>query len=86
MQLSKLLDPEIFNKLCNAVQLDPLTVSKPRVHLVKRTDTKLTIRHGDDDRGFDVPKPYKSNMAGCCNSSEVWGRVPRMQTIRFSHK
>lgn len=86
MKLFDLLDSATFNELCNAVQLNPSTVLQPRVHLVKRTDTHLTIQYGDDDRGFDVPKPYKSNMGSCCKSSHVWGRVPRMQQIRFSSK
>lgn len=81
MQLSKLLDPLVFNELCNAVQLDPKVVTLPRVHKVVRTNSHLSLRYGDDDRGYDIPKPYTSNMAGCCSASQVFGRIPRGQVI-----
>lgn len=82
MQLSKLLDPALLNELCNAVQLNPLTVSQPRVHQVAKGQMHLSLlspAYGDDDRGFDVPKPYKSNMAACCQAVRSTGNVPRMQ-------
>lgn len=83
MQLSKLLDPALLNELCNAVQLNPLTVSQPRVHQVAKGAMHLSClsvrpqRGGD--RGFDVPKPYQSNMAACCQAVRSTGNVPRMQ-------
>jgi hypothetical protein len=81
MQLSKLLDPLVFNELCNAVQLDPKVVELPRVHKVVRTNSHLSLRYGDDDRGFDIPKPYKSNMSACCSASKVFGKIPRGQIL-----
>lgn len=81
MQLSKLLDPATFNELCNAVQLDPKAVSLPRVHRVVRSDTHLSLRYGDGVRGYDIPKPYTSNMEVCCSASEVWGTFPRGQKM-----
>lgn len=81
MQLSKLLDPLLFNELCHAVQLDPKVIDLPRVHKVKRADTHLSLRYGDDDRGYDIPKPYKSNMSACCSASEIFGKTPRGQVI-----
>ena len=81
MQLSKLLDPRVFNELCDAVQLDPKVVDLPRVHKVARSNSHLSLRYGDDDRGFDIPKPYSSNMLACCSASEVFGTIPRGQRI-----
>jgi hypothetical protein len=43
MKLAKLLDPATFNKLCNAVQLNPLTVSQPRVHQVAKGAMHLSL-------------------------------------------
>jgi hypothetical protein len=68
--------------LCNAVQLNPLTVSQPRVHQVAKGAMHLSLlspAYGDDNRGYDIPKPYQSNMAACCQAVRATGNVPRMQ-------
>jgi hypothetical protein len=89
MKLAKLLDPATFNKLCNAVQLNPLTVSQPRVHQVAKGAMHLSLlspAYGDDNRGYDIPKPYQSNMAACCHAVRATGNVPRMQKSKLTDK
>lgn len=50
-------------------------VPKGAMHL-----SHLSVRpQRGTDRGYDVPKPYMSNMIVCCEASNIWGTTPRMQ-------